>query len=166
VDNEAQVLGSIIGFSIGLAGFSGVIIVFANHRRKSPVEKYRIINLLLASFIPGFTGFAAMAISQYVADVGSRWQMSCLILALCYLTFLLVMVVGRYRLSIEQQAFIHTRLWLLIVTIIAAAGLALFMAAYGVFEQHTFGIFYLGSIFLLLIGVIQFVIAVLADPAE
>ena len=54
-------MGFVIEFSIGLAGFSGIISVLSvNNWGK--LEHYRTLVLLLSSLVPGFAGFSALIV--------------------------------------------------------------------------------------------------------
>jgi hypothetical protein len=57
-----EALGIICEFSIGLAGFTGIVAIFANSQRQvGAAVRFRITNLLVSAFTPGF--FALLVIS-------------------------------------------------------------------------------------------------------
>jgi len=56
-------LAAIAEFSIGLAGFTGIVAVFADKRETfRPSEQFRVGNLLLISFTPGFISLFVIAL--------------------------------------------------------------------------------------------------------
>jgi hypothetical protein len=61
--NPTTALAAIAEFSIGLAGFTGIVAVFADKRESfRPSEQFRVSNLLLISFTPGFISLFVMAL--------------------------------------------------------------------------------------------------------
>ncbi|MFT7141315.1 MAG: hypothetical protein ACJAYE_003472 [Candidatus Azotimanducaceae bacterium] len=65
-------------FSIGLAGFTGIVAIFSGDEiAVSPVIRFRVRNLLLCAFVPGFFGLSALGLidfgvsTQLVAFYGS-----------------------------------------------------------------------------------------------
>lgn len=55
-------LSVVAEFSIGLAGFTGIIAVFSNSaQNKSPVVYFRFVNLLVTAFAPGFFAMFTIA---------------------------------------------------------------------------------------------------------
>ncbi len=61
-------LGIVCEFSIGLAGFTGIVAIFANSKdRVNSAIVFRIRNLLFSTFAPGF--FALLVISLSAAEV-------------------------------------------------------------------------------------------------
>jgi len=61
MSNEVEIMGNVVEFSIGLAGFSGVVAAFTYRTRWGVIETYRLVNLLFAALIPGFTAFVSLA---------------------------------------------------------------------------------------------------------
>ena len=67
-------IGSVIEFSIGLAGFSGIISALSANNW-GPLEQYRTLVLLFSSLVPGFAGFMALIWHSYLGPEVA-WQLS------------------------------------------------------------------------------------------
>ena len=76
--NEAtDLLSTIVEFSVGLAGFSGVVGIFI-HRSGEwlYVDRFRITNLLIMSLTPGFLAFLSLGLIP-IADDAIRISAAC-----------------------------------------------------------------------------------------
>ena len=59
-------LSVICEFSIGLAGFTGVLAIFSGEEISiSPVIRFRVRNLLLCAFVPGFLGLGVLGLLEF-----------------------------------------------------------------------------------------------------
>lgn len=53
-------------FAIGLAGFTGIVAIFSGDEiAVSPVIRFRVRNLLLCAFVPGFFGLSALGLIEF-----------------------------------------------------------------------------------------------------
>jgi hypothetical protein len=71
---ETELLSTIVEFSIGLAGFSGVIAAMSRNAGWSELEKFRVVNLLQAALAPAFLSFAALGLAHFQPNSVSAWQ--------------------------------------------------------------------------------------------
>jgi hypothetical protein len=69
MDNYFETLGTIVEFSIGLAGFIGIVAVVRQFRGiDSNLAQFRFKNLLVTAFVPGFFALPAMTLASFEVD--------------------------------------------------------------------------------------------------
>jgi len=154
--NGIEHLDVISEFSIGMAGFAGIVAVFVGTNRGwTSVLKYRAGNLIVLSLCPGFASLISLGLSPYYSD-SQIWQYSCgvlLLLSVLYFLYGSRLSVAAYKHPlISMQNPVNTILWILfglmmVVQLIGATGYA---------QEKTFGIFYGGLIFYLSVAALNF----------
>ena len=69
MDNVFDSLGTIVEFSIGLAGFTGIVAVVRRFRGiDSNLARFRFRNLLITAFLPGFFALLAITLASFNVD--------------------------------------------------------------------------------------------------
>ncbi len=146
-------LGMIAEFSIGLAGFTGIIAaLFAN--RATPIVHFRFVNLLLTSFAPGF--FALFTIAALYTGLPVETAMRLFSAAL----ILYIIAWGAYvsrKLPVlaETDGGVNQRITRAFKTV-AMGNVLLQLLNTLVAPASAAGIYILGLILLLLTGAVQF----------
>ena len=155
-------LGYIIEFSIGLAGFSGVIAVFTSRLPgRAELDRWRIRNLLLLSMGPAFISFAALALLDLASSEGEAWRLACLIQATFLVITLVVTFSKKTQLAQELQSQIRMPVMYLVLISFSSLALLLATAGLGISGLNPSIVFYMGLVFILLVGAYQFFRAVL-----
>lgn len=158
--SETELLTSIIEFSIGLAGFSGVIAAMSRHTAWSTLEKFRVENILLCSLIPAFLSFAALGLSTLQPDSVNSWRQSCLLSAVSMFAVVLKAYRGRAALPESQRNLLRMRAMYLLTGSLTIMGIVQLLVFTGVLMGHSFVLFYIGLVLILLVGVFLFSIAI------
>jgi hypothetical protein len=157
-----DLLGYIIEFSIGLAGFSGVIAVFAGRSpERTPLELFRLRNLLLGATIPAFLAFIGLGLAHLLSSEFMAWRLSSAIAGCFYIVFILVILLGRANLPKEQRDMIQQTVLYAALFLLAALIVLHMVSATQVFEIDAFAVFYFGLISILMLSIYQFIRAVL-----
>ena len=147
-------MGYVIEFSIGLAGFSGIISVLsANNWGK--LEHYRTLVLLLSSLIPAFAGFSALIWHSYL-EPQLAWQVSAFSFILMLLPLILVITYGRKRFQVRRFPQFNKHRVNFAISILLLALLIQFVVLFDG-SSNLQGILYLaGLVCVLFVGVIRF----------
>ena len=159
---EIELLTSVIEFSIGLAGFSGVVAAMNRTAGWSPLEKYRVVNLMQTSLAPAFLSFVALGLAQLQSNSLSAWQQSCLISAITMFGFVLVTFRGRASLPLAQRRELRMGVMYLITSCMVIIGVFQLFGAAGALSEYTFVLFYGGLVAFLLFAVFLFSVAIFA----
>ncbi|HEX7035235.1 MAG TPA: hypothetical protein VF210_05645 [Pseudomonadales bacterium] len=70
-------LGTIAEFSIGLAGFAGIVAALAKYRQPElALVRFRLANLLVSSFAPGFFALLTFGLVASAMEVGTALRVS------------------------------------------------------------------------------------------
>ena len=70
-------LGTIAEFSIGLAGFAGIVAALARYRRPElALVRFRLANLLVSSFAPGFFALLTFGLVASAMEIGAALRIS------------------------------------------------------------------------------------------
>ena len=159
---DTELLASVIEFSIGLAGFAGVVVVFLKRTSLfQSVEKFRLINLILTSIGPAFLSFLAIILERLLRGSDAAALSSCALLASYMVMLTLRAFLARKRFSSSEMAQVNPKFFLAMF-VLGTSNLCLqVVAAFGVFGSHTFTVFYIGLVALLAMGVSQFVISIM-----
>ena len=151
-----------IEFSIGLAGFSGVIAVFAGRSsERRPLDLFRLRNLLMGALIPAFLAFFGLGLVVVLSDEFIAWRFSCVGAGVSYVFFIVTLLKGRASLPAEQREMVQTNVLFLALILLGILIVAQVIAATQVVAVDAFVVFYFGLISILFISVYQFVRAVL-----
>lgn len=167
MNHEVELLGNVIEFSIGLAGFSGVVAAFSNRTRWTSLEKYRLINLLFASLIPAFASFISLGVIGYGSEwADNPWQMACLILLILVVILVHRAFSGRNDLPDDQRILVNAKLFVILNLMILSVGLVQVLGLIGMLGETTFLGFYFGLVTILFVGVVLFGIAILSGTSQ
>lgn len=145
-------LSTVAEFSIGLAGFAGIVAALT--QGASEVVRFRFQNLLLTSFVPGFfallvIGSSSLGIPDRYAVLGGSVGLSAYILA--YAGF----AIHRSRtLPFGDQGL--SRLILRFFQTTSMTVLALQLCGLVFFSERIHGFFYYGLVILLFQGAVSF----------
>ena len=72
-----DVLGTVTEFSVGLAGFAGVAAALLHRSRGvHPVDRFRIVGVILVSLAPGLAAFVGIATLQFDISVADSVRMA------------------------------------------------------------------------------------------
>jgi len=149
-----QNLEIIIEFSVGLSGFSGVVVLFGSEKWQE-FDRFRIMNLLMSSMSAALFAFVCLLLSTFLED-----ETTIRISSLIFLIHLILMLIylgyqGR-KPSISEHPLMYKPLALFFQIGFALAMLALLINVTAIYGVH-FG-FYFGSlIWLLVVAGIQFI---------
>ena len=157
-----EMLSTIVEFSVGLAGFSGVVGIFI-HRSGQwlYVDRFRINNLLIMSLTPGFLAFLSLGLLQ-IAD--RAVEISAAAFALCI--FLLLVFIPRARLKVPEvdRPLVGLQIFLPMSLTYAVMLVLQILIATSVIDRFEFTIYYYCLVIMLLLAVIQFARLILARP--
>ena len=150
-------LSIIIEFSVGLAGFSGIVIIFASSPAGwNAADKYRISNLLCCSLSAGLVAFIPIGLLHSSLDPQIVWSISSLILG-CASVVVLVIVLGRKRqLSTEEASVLNPYLGVIFTGGIVLSTPIQFANALGLLAGNRFLYLYFGLVWLLVVAGVQF----------
>ena len=154
--DSTTALTAIVEFSIGMAGFSGVVAIFVSTKSGwDALRKFRAGNLIVISFMSGFSALCSLVLSNYFQGP-ILWQASCGVLVV--LSVLLVLYAApRSQKAFAQSIFsigqpVNTTIWILtFVNLIFQ-----FAGALGLTGYATYGIFATGLIFNLAVAALNF----------
>lgn len=157
-----DLLGYVIEFSIGLAGFSGVVAVFSGRSHsRIQLELFRLRNLLFGSLIPAVLCFVALGIHRAVPSESLAWKLSLSVSIVFLGGFVAHAIWSRYSMPEEQQQLLQPTAFLIAAAALVVAILVQLGAIAGLLDVDQFDVFYLGLMVILLIAMYQFVRAVL-----
>ena len=108
-------LGIVTEFSIGLAGFTGIIAIFANtqHGISSAIQ-FRITNLLVSAFAPGFCALAVISLIHLGLSDATSVRLGSAILAVVITVGLIAGLRARQRLpDVDRQQLSVFIMWLI-----------------------------------------------------
>jgi len=163
METEINLLGNVIEFSIGLGGFSGIVAVFMNRSRWTALERYRLINLLMAALVPAFASFIALGMLVMELDpVTGVWRLSCVILSVLVCGVIYTAYAGRNRMPPELKNHMRLRILVSINLLFTSVVAVNLFGASGVSDSWAFPAFYFGLIALLMGGVVLFGVAILS----
>ena len=98
--NIVEPLSSISEFSIGLAGFAGIVAMVANSKKEiSAALRFRFLNLLYMSFFPGFISLFVIGLSYLSLAEESAVRIGSGMLALA----LIALTVNAFRIRINMS---------------------------------------------------------------
>ena len=146
MESAVENLSVISEFSIGMAGFAGIVAVFVGTNRGwNRLSKFRAGNLIILSFFAGFSALISLGLSPYIVGE-ALWQASCAVQALfaiLFITFNHSKSVAAFGLSIfSMEHPVNLALWLTY-----SGNLILqLMGATGTFGEFAFGVFYGGLV--------------------
>jgi hypothetical protein len=150
-------LSILIEFSVGLAGFSGIVIIFAaTPAGWNEADKYRISNLLCCSLCAGLIGFIPIGLLHSTLDPQVVWGVSSIFLG-CGCILVLTIILGRKSQMPEDQKKVLNPF--LVVTLTGGIILNVpiqFANALNLLPGNRFIYLYFGLVWLLIVAGIQF----------
>ena len=159
-----DLLSTITEFSIGLAGFSGVIGIFI---RGSGgwliVDRFRINNLLVMSLTPGFLAFFTMGLIQTIPE-SLAIRLSAAVFAIAVFLTLVFIPRARKRVPDHHQHLVGLHIFVPMSTTFFLILVTQALIAIGVITNYIFTIYYYALVVMLLLAVFQFVRLILARP--
>ena len=163
--SNSDLLLGITEFSIGLAGFSGIVAALA-HRTGSwvQVDRYRIGNLLYSGLTPGFLAFIALGLLANLDQQATVWKLSSGMLALVLAYGMFVTIYGRRQLPLDERKLISIRVFSVQRAISLVALIFQLLSIIGFFPHYVFSIFYFGLIAQLFVATVQFTRIIFVRP--
>lgn len=159
--DSAQSLTAAIEFSVGLAGFSGLIFVIRGGGKDLGLwNSYRTLSLVLYAFAAAFGSFLALIFASYLQEP-FNWQVSSALLSLILsglLAFNLNWVSKSRKRNIPLPQSPGYRLLVTSYFLTMPAAILMELAnSTGFFPGNEFPIFYSGVVFILFWGAQQFI---------
>jgi len=144
-------------FSIGLAGFSGIIAVFAGRDgRWAAADRYRGLILILTSLIPGFVSFIALRLGTIGLSEQIVWRSSQAVFVAAIVTSLFVGITGAGEISDGERQVFSSRYGDFFMSGTALNGAVQLLGSFGGPGTLTFTVLYFGLVRQLRVGAIQF----------
>lgn len=157
-----DILSIVIEFSIGLAGFTGVIALFSSRSSGTlELELFRIRNLLLGAAIPAFLGFIALGLTHALSNEEDAWALS-LLLSMVFIGLYIVHAVrSRIKMPQAQRVQLQNRVFTLIITALGGVIALQLASILKIVPISAFDAFFTGLVLMLAVSTYQFVRAVL-----
>jgi cytochrome bd-type quinol oxidase subunit 2 len=150
-------LGSVIEFSVGLAGFSAIVSVFIHQSGElSPVDRFRTISLLVLALMPALLAFICVGLMFELSEVDAAARVTSTVFAASLLSALLQNNKARNALPDDHRRALSGPLVALMYAATAANMALQAISALG-FVGAPRTVLYLGLVFVLFQGVVQFV---------
>lgn len=149
-------LNTLAEFSIGLAGFTGIIAIFANSRdRIGAALRFRITNLLALSFAPGFFALATLGLVYLVEQEATAIRITSAGIAAFSLLALTRGYRTRRKIPTEEKQLLSPFFWAFNIAVVALNFTAQVINV--VFpSKYSAGIVVFGIISMLLVAAITF----------
>ena len=162
MSEATELLSTIVEFSIGLAGFSGVVGIFI-HRSGQwiYVDRFRITNLLLMSLTPGFLSFISLGLLPIVDDA---IEISAAIFAVTIVLLLTFIPRARSKVPEDDRHLVGLQIFLPVLLTFVVILVLQTLIAVSVIDSYEFTIYYYSLVLLLLLAVVQFSRRILARP--
>jgi hypothetical protein len=160
---ETELLSTVIEFSIGLAGFSGVVAAMGRNAGWSELERYRVVNLLQAALAPAFLSFAALGLAYLQPNSASAWQQACFISGCIAILFVVRVFLGKAALPPGQMKDLRLHVLYILTGLLSSMGVIQLLAATGYFSPHTFIVFYTCLVLFLGTGAMLFAVAIFSS---
>jgi hypothetical protein len=165
IEASTDLLLGITEFSVGLGGFSGIVVVFAGRDGGwARVDRYRSANLISNALIPAFVAFLALGLNQAPTFAGdaSRVASATLAIAIGATTFLAFS--GMRSVPQAERALISPYIFVLLVGGSIVNGLVQLGNVLGFFGQAAFVVLFSGLVWQLAVAAIQFARIVFIRP--
>jgi len=156
MDSTVESLSTISEFSIGMAGFSGIVaVVVGTSRGWNDVSKFRAGNLIILSIIPGFSALTSLGLAQYISG-DLLWQVSCGVQSLAAITYI-AFNAKKSRGAFNHSIFsirhpLNATLW---IVYMVNSGLQL-TGMFGALGRFGFAVFFGGLVLHLAIAALNF----------
>ena len=159
---DTELLGNVIEFSIGLAGFSGVIAVFAGRADdRIRIDLFRLRNLMLGAFAPAFISFATLGFHRALPDTELAWTASLLVSSSSLGGYLFHAIWSRGQMPEQLRRELQNLVFFIITSAMFVILLMQIAVLFGATLMTRFDVLYLGLVFILFVSTYQFIRAVL-----
>ena len=166
MEGYTELLSTIVEFSVGLAGFSGVIGIFIHRSGHwAHVDRFRITNLLVMSLTPGFLAFFTLGLLQ-VAQADIAVRISSGVYTLTLFSLLIFLPRDRARVPDQDKHLVGSHIFFPMAGTFAAIMVTQALVTISVLDRHTFTIYYYSLVVMLLLAVVQFIRLIVARPSE
>jgi hypothetical protein len=160
-----DLLLGIAEFSIGLAGFSAIIAVFAGRDgRWAASDRQRGVVLILTALTPGFISFVALGLGTIDLREQIIWRLSGAVFAAAIVASLFIGVTGYRAIPDAERQVFSPVVGTFLVGGSALNGAVQLFGAFGGLGSLTFTGLYFGLVWQLFVGAIQFVRIVFVRP--
>ena len=152
--------------AIGLAGFAAILIALIGKPHQwTPVDAFRIRNILAFSFESVFLSLIPFVLSFFSWREAAVWQISLWILALATLGGVLQILIGVYRLSPAQRAVLRSLVISSVSIVLFVMAVTDLLAAVGLVGPAP-AVFFLGLVVLLGVSAVLVARFLFARPAD
>jgi hypothetical protein len=152
--------------AIGLAGFAAILIALSGKPHQwTPVDAFRIRNILAFSFESVFLSLIPFVLSFFSWREAAVWQISLWILALATLGGVLQILIGVYRLSPAQRAVLRSLVVSSVSIVLFVMAVTDLLAAVGLVGPAP-AVFFLGLVVLLGVSAVLVARFLFARPAD
>lgn len=163
----ADLLSTIVEFSIGLAGFSGVIGIFINQSgRWAYVDRFRITNLLIMSLTPGFMAFFTLGLMHASPGTQNAVNVSAGVFALILSVALVIIPKSRAKVPEQDKHLVGPKIFIPIAASFVIILSLQALIALSILSTQAFVIYYYSLVVMLLLAVVQFARLILARPND
>lgn len=150
-------LSIIIEFSVGLAGFSGIVIIFAaTPAGWNAADKYRISNLLCCSLCAGLIGFVPIGLLHTSLDPQVVWGVSSVFLGCGCILVLAIILSRKGHMSDDELEVLNPYLGVILTGGVILCVPIQFANAMDLLPGNRFLYLYFGLVWLLIVAGIQF----------
>lgn len=158
----------LIEFSIALAGFTSIVVVFAHKDEKwKPFDKFRITNALMGSLGAAFMAAIPNGLAYLQLTEQQIWKTEGFVIALYLLVFLFSVLRRRAtELSDNDRQQIPHKIINMIIFINFTFSAILFTSLLGLHSLEIKALCYFGIIFLLLSSVFAFIRIIFYRPID
>ncbi len=165
MDVEAS-FGTVMEFSVALAGFSAVAIALSNERGAlAPLDRFRTLNILTNSLGPAFGASLVLIGSAFGADGVTLWRLTSVGVLVVALVCLAVPIMLWLRLGRVDRSQLSLGLWALSIGGTSTISLVQVMNIAGVFGDPGPGPIIASLMWLLAFSAILFVRILVNRPA-
>jgi hypothetical protein len=166
VIDVANALLTVAQVAIGIAAFSAILVALSGKPHLwTPVDAFRIRNILAFSFQSVFLSLAPFVLALFSLREPAIWQVSLLILAIATLADAVLVLTGVYRLSPSERAVLKAVVVSTVVAILCFMAAVELFAAFGIVGPAS-AVFFLGLVVLLGVSTVLVARFLFARPAD
>jgi hypothetical protein len=157
---------SLAEFSIALAGFVGLVVVFRRREdRFHPADDFRIFIALVPSLAGAFLALLPVALDLLVLEPSTTWTLSSVTYAAVVLFFLVVIAIRISRLPPDARVVLSRPLTVFFYALLGSSVAANFLNALSFFGTPSSGVYFLGIMAILVNSATVFARIVFIRPA-
>ncbi|MGK0223075.1 MAG: hypothetical protein ACI9ON_002318 [Limisphaerales bacterium] len=162
MSESTELLSTIVEFSIGLAGFSGVVGIFIHRSGKwIYVDRFRILNLLIMSLTPGFLSFVSLGLLQTTSNA---IEISAAIFAATLAILMFFISRARSKVPAADKHLVGLQIFVPMLSTFIIVMVLQTLVAFSVIDSHEFIVYYYSLVAMLFLAVVQFARLILARP--